>query len=107
MNEIIKPIVRTPVKIYTWLIALFFACLCISLLILYNGNSEVQQNGFGYLILEFVAFILALFIVSIVTTIAYKQWFIKNWYINTFIFVCSGFVLGAVLYSLIVHGGIG
>jgi cell division protein FtsW (lipid II flippase) len=107
MKETIKPLNSSPVKIYAWLIGLFFACLCISFVIIYNGSPQVQQNGFGYILLEFAVFILALFVISIITTIAYKPWFIKNWYINAFVFVCTGFILGTILYSLIVNGGIG
>ncbi|GAA4335822.1 hypothetical protein GCM10023149_44090 [Mucilaginibacter gynuensis] len=97
---------KTPSDIYRQcfiFLAVSFAFLLFKLI---TGGSEISQNGFGYLLLLFFSFILILFGVSIYTTIAYKEWFKRNRYINISIFLFSLLIIGLVAYSIIVNGGI-
>lgn len=84
----------SPGKIYGWLIGVF-ALIFVVILPLsqigYVGENN-NETSWDANFITLMIFIASLFITSIATTVFYREWAKKYWYVNAIIFVLSGFV---------------
>ena len=95
-----------PNKLYKWTFYALLIVVGITFFVLVTGDSQTQQNGFGIMLLEFFCAIVVVFILSIVTTIVYKEWFKEYWWVNMILFLFSGTVIVLAIIAS-ANGGIG
>lgn len=95
-----------PNKLYKWTFYTILIVIGITFFMLITGDSELQQNGFGIVLMEFFCAMVMMFVLSIITAIIYKEWFKQYWWENVLVFIFSGGILALLVISLM-NGGIG
>jgi hypothetical protein len=84
-----------PFKIYGWSFLLLLICLLIG-----SIAKAIIRPDFNPNIAIMLIYIFVLFLLSILTSIMYRPWFKKYWFVNLIVFLLTGFPL-FVLFVLL------
>lgn len=100
MNWIRKTF-ESPFKIYLYGTIIFLALCVVGIPILSIGHSGGEQVPTTLIAYALNYFIYGIFFVSILSSILFWNWFKKYWYINSVIFILTGFLIVPGLVAVI------
>ncbi|HVW98625.1 MAG TPA: hypothetical protein VHA56_21840 [Mucilaginibacter sp.] len=93
----LKKLFVSPSRLYGWSFAGFLLLMFIGIPALNFGHKG--RVPLGDIIIAIAIYAVILFLISLITTIVYWQWFKKYWYVNLLVAAGSGYVINIYLLS--------